>query len=230
MDGIHDLGGKHGHGKVVDHPPGERYPGFAQRWHGVMMAVVNKLLTTGVAPNVDYFRHAIERIDPVSYLDDGYYGRWLGGVETMLVEAGVLTQDEISARAGHLGAQADTRIAARPEGLREQYPPPGATTGHAGRECTTPALFNVGDWVVTTPTAVSGHTRLPGYARAARGQVVAWHNTWVFPDTNAHGRGECATHLYTVQFVAAELWGADTEPGVEVCLDLFEPYLEKIDE
>jgi len=47
----------------------------------------------------------------------------------------------------------------------------------------------------------------------------------VFPDTNAHGLGEQPTHLYTVTFTGAELWGDGAEPGTAVSLDLFEPYL-----
>jgi nitrile hydratase len=67
---------------------------------------------------------------------------------------------------------------------------------------------------------------LPAYARNRRGRIVAWHVGWVFPDTNAHGRGETPQHLYTVAFEGAELWGDRAERGVVVHLDLFEPYLE----
>ena len=70
-----------------------------------------------------------------------------------------------------------------------------------------------------------GHTRLPAYARGRRGRIVALHGGWVFPDTNAHGRGETPQHLYTVAFDGAELWGKFSEPGLLVHLDLFEPYL-----
>ena len=48
----------------------------------------------------------------------------------------------------------------------------------------------------------------------------------MLPDTNAHGRGECPQHLYTVVFAGRELWGDDAEPGTSVRLDLFESYLE----
>ena len=69
------------------------------------------------------------------------------------------------------------------------------------------------------------------HMRAARGGVVvSLHDGWVFPDTNAHGRGENPQHLYTVAFEGSELWGADAEPGVVVHLDLFEPYLVRADD
>ena len=37
--------------------------------------------------NTDEFRHAIERLDPVAYLADGYFGRWLGAIELLVHEA-----------------------------------------------------------------------------------------------------------------------------------------------
>ena len=57
---------------------------------------------------------------------------------------------------------------------------------------------------------------------------MAWRGGWVFPDTNAHGRGENPQHLYTVAFSGVELWGSDAESGVVVHLDLFEPYLDAV--
>ena len=92
------------------------------------------------------------------------------------------------------------------------------------------ARFQVGDRVRTRDRSTHGHTRLPGYARGRRGAVVSLHDGWVFPDTNAHGRGENPQHLYTVAFDGEELWGDDAEPGVVVHLDLFEPYLERLDD
>ena len=228
MDGIHDLGGKHGFG-LVDDPSGVvagSQVGFEQRWHAVVFTMVNGLLATGTAPNVDYFRHAVERIDPVNYLDDGYYGRWLGAAETILVEAGVLSQQEVTARALTLGADSAQRIAARP-GVRGDFPKAGAQSSALRADESEPQ-FKLGDVVGTSPAAVSGHTRLPAYARGAEGVVVAHHNTWTYPDTNAHGQGEQPQHLYTVEFASAALWGAGGEADVQVCLDLFEPYLELI--
>ena len=85
MDGIHDLGGKQGFGAVETQAPKDA---FEARWQASVFAMVRELSAAGVTKNTDQFRHAIERIDPISYLSDGYYGRWLGGVETLLVEAG----------------------------------------------------------------------------------------------------------------------------------------------
>ena len=86
MDGMHDLGGKQGFGAVSREA---NEPVFHARWESRVFGM-NLVGAGGAARNVDHFRHAVERIDPVAYLTHGYYGRWLGGLETMMVEAGVL--------------------------------------------------------------------------------------------------------------------------------------------
>jgi nitrile hydratase len=166
-------------------------------------------------------------------LNDGYYGRWLGGAETLLVEAGLITQGELTARAVALGAPADGRVAARPstapDTFAEQQPKADEDRrGTAQREVSAAAKFSVGQRVRTASAPVAGHTRLPAYARSALGEVVAQHGAWVYPDTNAHGRGEQPQHLYTVAFAGEELWDGAGEAGFEVRLDLFEPYLSPV--
>ncbi len=72
-----------------------------------------------------------------------------------------------------------------------------------------------------------GHTRLPGYARGRVGRVVRVHpGAWVFPDTNAHDRGEDPQVAYAVGFSARDLFGASGDPATRLHVDLFEPYLE----
>ena len=109
MDGIHDLGGKQGFGAI---DTTQRPVGFEARWHARVFAIMR---ATGVIRNSDQFRHAIERIDPIGYLTHGYYGRWLGGMETLLIEAGVLTPQEIAAAVDAKGGHGTLDVAARPE-------------------------------------------------------------------------------------------------------------------
>ena len=85
----------------------------------------------------------------------------------------------------------------------------------------------MGDKVRTRNHQPSGHTRLPGYARARSGVVTAVHGSHVFPDTNAHFEGEEPCPLYTIRFDAAELFGADADPTLSVSIDAWEPYLER---
>lgn len=226
MDGIHDLGGKHGFGAVKVEP--QQTHAFAARWEAKVFTMVNMILASRPELNVDYFRHAVERIDPVGYLTHGYYGRWLGAAETMLVESGVLSQAQITERAVALGADPDALVAARPNTGNNFNAGAGesSVSPTAQRESSASAKFQPGDKVRTRSTASPGHTRLPAYARGMVGEVTALHGTWVYPDSNAHGHGEAPIHLYTVAFAGQDLWGDSAEPDVTVSLDLFESYLQ----
>lgn len=220
MDGVHDLGGKEGHGAIEpDHGPA-----FHEDWEAKVFAMLGAGWRSGALKNTDQFRHAIERVDPRAYLTHGYYGRWLGGLETLFVEAGVLTSEEISARVAATNpAATDALVAARPgDAATIDYAPTDRTSI---RPIGAPPAFGVGQSVRTSRHGVPGHTRLPAYARGALGVVTACHDGWVYPDSNAHGHGEDPQHLYTVQFAATELWGESAEAGAHVYIDLFEPYL-----
>jgi nitrile hydratase subunit beta len=94
MDGIHDLDGMHGMGPINPEP---NEPVFHEEWErrmfGVMMATF-----AGGHFNVDQFRHAIERMDPIEYLRTSYYEHWLHAVETLLVERGVIKPEDLEAK------------------------------------------------------------------------------------------------------------------------------------
>jgi len=102
MNGIHDLGGMHGMGPIRPEP---NEPVFHEDWErrvfGLMVATFG-----GGQYNVDEFRHAIERMDPAHYLESSYYEHWLSAVETLLVEKGVLSADELAARKAELAREA----------------------------------------------------------------------------------------------------------------------------
>ena len=254
MDGIHDLGGKQGFGPVLEGAVGTPHLptstphsnphsvelAFGERWQGAVYHIINTLLRHGIAQNVDHFRHAVERIDPVCYLTDGYYGRWLGAAENLLVEANNLTQEQINERVCALGGELTSRIAARPHTSYVLEPSPTGTNaddengrggnglaGTAQRAIKPAPKFSIGDHVITDSHGRAGHTRLPAYARGCMGTVVDIHGAWVYPDTHAHGGGEQPQHLYTVAFDGETLWGDGAEPGTQISIDLFEPYLEK---
>lgn len=240
MDGIHDLGGRQGFGTLA--PPGDEAV-FRQRWEAQVFAIIQAAFRTGVIRNADQFRHAIERIDPAAYLTHGYYGRWLGGLETLLREAGVVDLPDLERRIAELGGDPAAPAAARPAAAPHQVdrwpgaeaetdtevagsPPTaaGRVRGHA-REITAPPRFAVGDGVRTVAHGKPGHTRLPAYARNRPGRIVTRHGAWVLPDSNAHGHGERPEHLYSVAFRGEDLWGEAAEAGTTVHLDLFESYL-----
>jgi len=172
---------------------------FPEAWQGRVCALAGFAMGAGLA-NIDAFRHAIERMPPDRYLTDGYYGRWLHALETLARE----------------------RLADGWEPERPEHA--GSVVRAVDRE----PLFSAGEAVRTWNRHPEGHTRLPGYARGKQGVVVDVHPPCVYPDTNADGRGESPQHLYTVEFEGAELWGEEAEPSTTVCIDLFEPYLEKV--
>lgn len=223
MDGIHDLGGKPGYGKVDKTGEDEV---FHERWEAAVYSMVNAVARAGALHNVDRFRHSVERVDPEAYLGHGYYGRWLGGLESLLVEAGLLDQQELTVRAKALGASESDLVAARPNSNPDPAGPPRTGPG-SFRALESGPEFTVGARVRTASEPVAGHTRLPAYARNRVGEVIASHDGWVFPDTSAHGGGEQPCHLYTVRFSSEELWD---KPGFSVSLDLFEPYLSEVDD
>lgn len=207
MDGIHDLGGMEGFGPIerdelIFHAP----------WERLAFALAT---TVGIVGNTDEFRHSIERLDPAQYLTLGYYGRWLASAEVRVVERGLLDSDEVDARCGSTAVRP---IVTPSIGLPEESPDGGPV-----RSIARPAHFEVGQPVRALDVHPVGHTRLPRYVRGHRGTIVMRHPGFVFPDTNAHGRGDDPQWLYAVEFSARELWGAGDHV---VTVDLFELYLE----
>jgi nitrile hydratase len=175
--------------------------------------------------NIDEFRHGIERMDPLRYLEAAYYDRWYTSVERILIEKGVVTEEELEARSALLHAH--------PAIPSSPAQPPAAPAGPAARPAGRsfrrdgpPPAFRVGDQVVTRAMHPRGHTRLPRYARGKRGVIQRVHAVFVFPDTNAHGLGEQPQAVYSVRFDARELWADAAEPQASVALDLWESYLE----
>jgi nitrile hydratase len=210
MNGIHDMGGMHGFGRV-EVEAGE--PVFHARWEARVFGISLLLLS-----NIDERRHGLERLDPVTYLRDGYYGRWLVRLEQSLLEHRMLRPGELS------GRLTGERAKAAP---RPPLPAPVRPAAHPFlRRQDRPPAFRVGDPVRTRNHQPPGHTRLAAYTRTRRGTVARVYPACVFPDSNAHGRGEDPQPVYAVRFEARELWGEGAEPGSAVYFDCFESYLE----
>ena len=95
MDGVHDMGGMHGFGAIareVDEPV------FHADWERRVFALDLLAETFIEGANIDAFRHAIERLEPATYLTASYYEKWARALESLLVDAGVVTRAEIAAR------------------------------------------------------------------------------------------------------------------------------------
>jgi nitrile hydratase len=220
MDGIHDVGGMDGFGGLPPDEPDDASP-FHEDWEGRVYALFVAGLASG-AFNLDEFRYALERHDPGFYLEGSYYERWLAGVESLLLGAGVVDRDELAARTaaferGEAEVPDDSgpSLADLAESVAEVY--------QSGRDPEEPA-FAEGDEVRVRKRHPDGHTRCPRYVRGVRGTVVAHRGTHVLPDANAHGE-ERAEPLYNVRFDAADLWGADCTDADAVHVELWERYL-----
>jgi nitrile hydratase beta subunit len=222
MNGVHDLGGMHGFGPVEYE---ENEPVFHEPWertvYGINRAVGGRYSV------IDAGRHRIERMGAARYLSTSYYEHWLAGIEMLLDELGIVTTAELDARTEHVIASPD-RMPPRSHAATPLPPDRPRREGHPyRREAGAPPRFQPGDTVVTRNLNPPGHTRLPRYARGKRGVVELVHGCMVFPDTNAHDRGEHPQYVYSVRFDARELWGENAEPNQHVNIDMWESYLRK---
>jgi nitrile hydratase len=218
MNGAADMGGMHGFGPVEPEP---NEPVFHADWEKKAFAL-NMAIGVANVWNLDAFRFERESIPPPQYLNASYYGLWVVTLENMMLKYGVATPEEIAA--GH--AIAPVTKAAKPVTAAQV-----ANMVRCGspydRPAPAPALFKVGDRVRTRNMHPATHTRLPRYARHRVGEIVRIVGCHVFPDSNASNLGEDPHWLYTVRFDGRELWGEDSDPTVRVCIEAWEPYLEK---
>ena len=100
MNGVHDMGGMHGFGKVEPEP---NEPPFHAPWEGRVLALQRAIRFTR-AWNIDMSRDAQEHLPPQIYLGVSYYKRWALGMEQNLLQKGLVEADELAAgRALHPG-------------------------------------------------------------------------------------------------------------------------------
>jgi hypothetical protein len=94
MNGVHDLGGMHGFGPIN---PEQNEPVFHYDWERRVLGVAIAGFGGGWY-NSDQLRHAMERMGAVAYLSTSYYEHWLSMLETLLIERGAITKQELDAR------------------------------------------------------------------------------------------------------------------------------------
>jgi nitrile hydratase len=217
MNGVHDMGGMDGFGKVEPEP---NEPVFHSDWEARVMAMNRAMGATG-AWNIDMSRHSREVLPPHVYLSSSYYRKWFLGLEQMLLDRGLIDADEVEAghakrpgkplKRGNFTVSDVERI---------------MTRGSFSREPQGPARYKPGDRVRAKNIHPATHTRLPRYVRGHVGIVERIEGCHVFPDAAATGRGDNPQWLYTVRFDSRELWGAEADPTVKISVDAFEPYLD----
>jgi nitrile hydratase len=195
------MGGMHGFGPVRPEP---NEPVFHARWEPQVRAIIRTGL--GRYWHLDEFRRAIERMPADQYLRASYYEKWLHAAQTLLLEKGVITKEEVATG-------------------RASGPAPEPTHQHP-KAPRLHARFGPGDRVVTRVVHPNNHTRLPRYARGKHGVVRTVNGPFLLPDANAHGKPPDWQACYAVEFNARELWGPYAPARDRVCVDLWESYLE----
>ncbi len=218
MNGGQDLGGMQGFGPVIEEA---NEPHFHADWEARVMAMVVALGAAGQW-NIDQSRHARETLSPGDYLTFPYYHIWLEGVQKLMLERGMVVEDELRDGRQSVDPVSVKRVLAVEDvnAVLMAGGPANRPEGHA-------AGFSVGDSVRTININPTGHTRLPRYARGKRGTVSAVLGYHVFPDSSGNGSGEDPQWLYQVRFAATELWGAQASLRDIVTLDLWEPHFEQ---
>jgi nitrile hydratase beta subunit len=219
MDGAHDMGGAKGFGRVVPEP---NEPVFHDEWERRAFALTVAMARPG-GWNIDMSRFAREKRPPEDYLSKSYFELWLAGLETLMIERGLVTREEIEAGKVLSPPKAGVKPIAPNE-----VTPAIRRGGPTEREPTAPAMFAIGEKVRMKNIHPPTHTRLPQYVRGHLGTIELNHGCHVFADLNSLGIGENPQWLYTVRFDGSELWGKDADPTSSVSVDAWESYLERI--
>jgi hypothetical protein len=86
--GHHDVGGLPGAGPI------DQSQHELSDWE-IMADAVNQALGVRGIKRTDEMRRAREEMDSESYRNMNYYERWIASIETILIEKGILSKDEI---------------------------------------------------------------------------------------------------------------------------------------
>ncbi len=226
MKGGHDLGGKSAMGPI--NPEAESAePVFHADWERRVFALT---LASGMLGkwNIDESRHARERQPAQQYLDNSYYENWLEGMETLLLEKGLLQAEEL--REGR-SLSSDSM-----QTLRVPDADAVVKILSSGGPSDVPAkdapAFAAGDRVKVRVMDGAGHTRAPEYVHNNVGVIKSYIGCHAFPDANSKRKEDdpiLGDHLYSVSFEANALWPENASSrNTELRVDLWQAYLEAI--
>ena len=218
MNGVHDMGGMQGFGPIR---PEVNEPVFHAPWEGRVITMVMAIAAWGRF-GADQRRYVRELIPPAEFLSMSYYQIWYTGLIANMLDAGMVTREEVD-----LGTPAAGSAKLTPALSSARVPTFFANGAPKKRNVPAVANFRVGQRVRARNINPTTHTRLPRYARGKSGVVTRDHGIFVFPDTNASFQGEKPQHLYSVRFAARELWGGQARLKDSVYIDMWDDYLER---
>ena len=219
MDGIHDMGGMHGFGKVE---PEQDEPVFHAPWEGRCLALNRAMGAIGAWTHRRGPRRHRELAAGCLFgelvlrqMGAAVWKTWSSPAAlpapTKLPPATRCDHGnrlDAQTHSGRRAAHADARLFRSP-----------AASGRRASSSATACARKI--------SIRQTHTRLPRYARGHVGVIEAIRGCHVFPDSRSRtARGENPQWLYTVLFDGRELWGEAGDPTLKVSIEAFEPYLD----
>lgn len=204
MDGMHDLGGKQGFGKVTLHG---NEKSFHHDWEIKINAISGRLVGAHIY-NMDEYRHAIERMTPYHYMAASYYERVLTSAATLCVEKGIISKEALlEATNGSFPLSLPSSPGRAPDAEL--------------------APIAIGDTVQVKDEYVPGHIRMPAYIRGKRGVVVGMSDPAHFPDAAGHGISAPMQRSFDVRFSSHDLWPNGSDAAA-VHVGVFHSYLVRV--
>ncbi len=215
MDGIHDMGGMDGFGRVEREA---NEPVFHSEWERRTVGMVMSMFAQRFF-HIDEYRQKMEQMDPLAYLGP-YYARWIHTACELLIDKGLMTRDEFArGRAAGKAVGVELLDAAAIPGLMR-----ARISGR--RDEAAPARYRPGDPVRARNIHPRHHTRTPRYVRGKIGTVLRDYGVFNLPDCHARNAGHSPRHVYSVKFAARELWGDDAPALDSLLIDMWDDYLE----
>ena len=191
MDGIHDLGGRQGFGRVRHSPT--RRPSTAIGRSASTRSIRSRS-RLGIF-NMDEYRHAIERMEPRHYVSASYYERSLTSLATLSSRRAWSARRARAARERRVSAGVAER--AGPHQRRRRASAFGSATRSS-----------------CAPTTFPGTSACRPTSAASAASSSASRPPYPFPDAHAHGVAAADEPTYDVRFSSAELWPNSRRHGV----------------
>jgi nitrile hydratase subunit beta len=208
MSSLHNLGGMQGFGAVWTVPEGTAfYTDAERRVFRLMMG-----LMAGGWCDTDGFRAEVEGLPVRTYARECFPMNYFLGMEKQLQERGLLQPGDLEA----------WMQGVKPTG-RPAAPPPVMADGGEPPE---PARFRVGDRVKIRSIDTRGHNRLPNYLRGQIGTITAERGLTNLPDALAARAGRKPQPVYTVEFLAQDVWGDHAAETDRLSAEIFQDYIE----